>query len=533
MHVLPIPVLGGSLLHLAAASASASAEWQLAGVKNVIYIVPDGFGPASQTMARDYASLVREGGNASAPASAPLAADTMVLGSVRTQSSDNLITDSAASATAFACGVKTYNDAVGVDADGAPVASILEAAKLSGYKTGMVVTSTINHATPACYASHVRDRNSYEAIAAQEIGYAHPFGGPFVDILLGGGRCYFKPQSDATSCRTDDVDLLAYAAEHGYRVMLDRPAFDELEKGLGEAATLPYIGLFNDDQMLYEIDRSFIPDQEPSLLEMVETALNTLDRATTEGENEKGYFLLIEASRIDHAGHANDAAAHLHDVLMYNSVLDFVRAWIDARPDSSNNSSGDTLMLSAADHECGGLTLNGFDPLPLRDVFRSLERLESMWAAYLQAGGPDPRAYLTNTILPDYGLAPDDDDDDGFFLSDAEIDGILARGDLAADLPPLLSARAGVDWSTGGHTAADVTLYGYVAAGPGKSRLLRADLAGSHDNTELPRYLARVLGVSLEEATTVLRANGTDGWVGKRGVGVGVGVGRLDHVHRH
>jgi alkaline phosphatase len=87
-----------------------SALWLLPQARNFIYIVPDGFGPASQTMARDYVSLILNGENPKVPISIQLPADQMVIGNVRTLASDNLITDSAASATAFGCGVKTYNN---------------------------------------------------------------------------------------------------------------------------------------------------------------------------------------------------------------------------------------------------------------------------------------------------------------------------------------------------------------------------------------------------------------------------------------
>ena len=95
---------------------------------------------------------------------------------------------------------------------------------MEGCKTGLVVTSTINHATPACYAAHVADHNSYKKIAEHEIGYSHPLG-PQVDILLGGGCCYSKPESDPTSCREAEIDLFGYAEEKGYRVVQDRKAF--------------------------------------------------------------------------------------------------------------------------------------------------------------------------------------------------------------------------------------------------------------------------------------------------------------------
>ncbi|KAF3037072.1 hypothetical protein E8E12_003424 [Didymella heteroderae] len=488
--------LAGALL-----AQGASALWLLPTARNFIYIVPDGYGPASQTMARDYVSLLQNGENPKAPVSIQLPADTMVIGNVRTQASDNLITDSAASATAFGCGVKTYNNAIAVDDDGQPVGSILEAAKLEGFKTGLVVTSTINHATPACYAAHVADRDSYEKIAEHEIGYSHPLG-PQVDILMGGGRCYFKPKSDPTSCREDDIDLFGYAKEKGYRVMQNRTQFDELKKGTTKAADLPYIGLFNDDQMMYEVDRQQNPQQEPSLLEMVETALNSLDRATKWGF--KGYFLMIEASRIDHAGHANDPVGHLHDTIMYNDVMKFVREWIDKHQD--------TMMLSAADHECGGLTLNGFNPLPLKGASMTTERATELWKNY---NGTDKRAYLKNVILPGYGLGD---------LSEAEVDTIFKNNKLASDLSTRLSKKAGVNWSTGGHTASDITLFGYGAGWRGGN--LRADMAGNWDNTQLPGYIEGVLKVSMKKVTEKLRKAGS-AWVGKRDLS---GHG---HVHTH
>ncbi|KAH6629220.1 alkaline phosphatase [Boeremia exigua] len=488
--------LAGTLL-----TQGCSALWLLPTARNFIYIVPDGYGPASQTMARDYVSLLQNGENPKAPVSIQLAADGMVIGNVRTQASNNLITDSAASATAFGCGVKTYNNAIAVDDDGQPVGSILEAAKMEGFKTGLVVTSTINHATPACYAAHVADRNSYEKIAEHEIGYSHPLG-PQVDILLGGGRCYFKPKSDPTSCRKDDIDLFGYAKGKGYHIMQDRKAFDELKKGTAKSADLPYIGLFNDDQMMYEIDRKQDPTQEPSLLEMVETALTSLDRATK--WSLRGYLLVIEASRIDHAGHANDPVGHLHETIMYNDVMKYVREWIDKHPD--------TLMLSAADHECGGLTLNGFNPLPLKSATMTTERAAALWKAN---NATDKRAYLTSTILPGYGLAD---------LPTTAIDALLTSRNFASDLAARLSSKAGVNWSTGGHTASDVTLFGYGAGWRGGN--LKADMAGNWDNTQLPGYIEGVLKVKMSKVTEKLRKAGS-AWVGKRD------LNSHGHVHEH
>ncbi|TLD05166.1 uncharacterized protein PgNI_09306 [Pyricularia grisea] len=458
--------------------------------KNFIYIVPDGFGPASQTMARDYVSLIQNGENPDRPVGFQLPGDKMVLGNVRTHASDNLVTDSAASGTAFACGVKTYNAAIGVNDAVEPVGSILEAAHLSGMKTGLVVTSTINHATPASYSAHVAHRDMYEDIAKHQIGYNHPFG-PFVDILMGGGRCYYKPQGESGSCRSDDADLFGFAQENGYHVMQNRTAFDALDKGLGDT-NLPFIGLFNDGQMMYEIDRSRNPTQEPSLLEMAETAISALDRATSSGD--KGYFLMIEASRIDHAGHANDPASHLFDIIMYNEVLEYVQKWIDEHPD--------TMLMSAADHECGALTLAGYNPLPMKAATASTEELVRQYNAF-SGSDADKRAFFRSEILPAYGLAD---------ATDSEVNTLLSSGNLGSEMGNLLASRAGIHWQSGGHSAVDVVLYGYASSD--KLGEYKASMAGNHDNTALPKFVEQVLGVDMSAATELIRTNATEGWMG-------------------
>lgn len=141
-------------------------------------------------------------------------------------------------------------------------------------------------ATPASYVAHVWDRDEESEIALQEIGYTHPLGSQ-VDILMGGGRCYFIPQSVEGSCRGDDIDVVKIAEGYGYSFFQDRKAFNEKQQ-------LPYIGLFTLDHMSYEIDRN--PIKEPSLTEMAIKALDDLYAATR--KSDKGFFIMIEASRI-------------------------------------------------------------------------------------------------------------------------------------------------------------------------------------------------------------------------------------------
>ncbi|KAG4439972.1 hypothetical protein IFR05_004546 [Cadophora sp. M221] len=470
------------------AATTGPGDWQGSTAKSFIYIVPDGFGTASQTLARDYVSALKNGDNIGRPVTYQLAADQMVLGSVRTQASDDLITDSAASATAFGCGVKTYNAAIAVDDNRQPVGSILEAAKLDGFKTGLIATSRITHATPACYAAHVVHRDSEAKIAEHEIGYGHPLGS-VVDILLGGGRCYFKPNTQAGSCRSDNIDLLNFGKEQGFNVFTDRAGFDKLKGGAD--AKLPYVGLFTDGHMSYEIDRQ--DSLEPSLLEMTKTALTSLENATK--NTKRGYFIMIEASRIDHAGHSNDPIGHLHDIIQYNEVMDFVRTWIDKHPD--------TTMLSAADHETGGITLHGYNPLILKAANASAEALGSAFSKYT---GPDPSSFLKTVVFPSYGLLNP---------TDAEVSKLVAlkgKSTFLNEMGIMLSARGGIGWSTSGHSAVDVTLYGYSSDKGGK--ILRQNMAGNWDNTQLPLYLEKQLKLDLGATTKALRKKGTQ-WVGR------------------
>ena len=123
-----------ALLPLTPGSVSGQSERPV----NVILLISDGCGPASFTLAREYLRAVGEGG---------LAVDDHMVGSIRTWAANSRVTDSAASGTAMACGVKTNNGMIAMDTLGRPVGTILEAAELTGMATGLVVTSTISHAT--------------------------------------------------------------------------------------------------------------------------------------------------------------------------------------------------------------------------------------------------------------------------------------------------------------------------------------------------------------------------------------------------
>ncbi len=252
-----------------------------------------------------------------------------VTGLVRTYSASSRVTDSAAAGTALACGVKTKNGMIGVTPDEKVYQTILEAAKARGMATGLVATSTITHATPASFASHVSSRATEAAIADQLIANR-------VNVLFGGGRKYFLPQSDPNSARKDDKDLIAEARQAGYTYLTSD---SELRTVRGSHV----LGLFQLDSL-----KTTAP--EPSLASLTRKAIQLLTKAKSTGsDRRRGFFLMVEGSQIDWACHSNDAKREMRQMLLFDQA---VQAAMDfALRD------GHTLVIVTADHETGGLTL--------------------------------------------------------------------------------------------------------------------------------------------------------------------------------
>jgi alkaline phosphatase len=416
--------------------------------QNVILMIPDGFGPASLTMARDYRQQV------TGDKSKGLALDEYLVGTARTYSTDSWVTDSAAGATAYACGIKSYNGAIAVDPQGKPCATLFEAAKEKGITTGVVVTTRITHATPAAFSSHVPRRANEDDIAAQQIEQG-------MKVIFGGGGMYFTPKETGGK-RTDGRNLLTESKAKGYTVVQDLASFRAATKA-------PLMAVFAPDHMNFEIDRD--PNVQPSLAEMTKKALELVKNSP------KGFLIMVEGSRIDHAAHANDLGGHVHDILAYDDAvrvaLDFAKA------------DGNTLVISVADHETGGLTVGrdgvyNWKPENLMKVKASLDVL----IPALQAVNADMKA-----ILKDKAGIDD--------LTDAEL--ALLQKDLTNNsqfsftVAGIISKRSGIAWTTGGHTAVDVNV---VAYGRG-SELLR----GNHENTNVGNVIAQVMGFDLKALT--------------------------------
>jgi len=246
-----------------------------------------------------------------------------IVGLHKSYSSDNLVTDSASGATAFACGVKTYNGAIGVNPDTVAVKTILEEAEEKNYATGLVATSTIVHATPASFIAHVKQRKMYEEIAAD-------FLKTDIDFFLGGGKKYFDRR------QKDDRNLYEELRAKGYVVS---DYFQENLKDIEIDNTKKFAYLTSDaDPLPVAQGRDYLPLASKK-------ATNFLDN-----QGDKPFFLMIEGSQIDWGGHANDSDYIITEMLDFNEAIANVLKFAEA--------DGETLVIVTADHETGGYSIN-------------------------------------------------------------------------------------------------------------------------------------------------------------------------------
>ena len=271
---------------------------------NIILMIGDGMG-LSQVSTGMYAN-----GNKT------VLEDFEYVGLSKTHSLNYLVTDSAASATAMASGVKTLNQAVGVDEDYKKTKSILEICKEKDFNVGLVVTSEIVHATPACFYANVSSRYDYEDIALQLSEHS-------VDLFVGGGEDYFNK-------RKDKRNLLEEMS--GYTFV---NSLDEFNK-----TTSKKIGFFTypGEPPPKKLGR------EPSLESLTEISLNKISK-------DKSFFIMVEGSQIDWGGHDNSLNYVLSEFKEFDlaiaKALEFAKA------------DGNTLVIVTADHETGGLSLSG------------------------------------------------------------------------------------------------------------------------------------------------------------------------------
>ena len=326
---------------------------------NVVFFLGDGMGLTTMTAARIY--KVGEDGE--------LTMDTLPeTGFVRTFSNNAQVTDSAPSMSAYMTGVKMNNEVISMSPDtsaydaggkdylsgadstcpsgnGKPVTTLLELMKAAGYGTGVVTTTRITHATPAATYAHICHRDGENTIAAQltpgGAGYNAALGDG-VDVIFGGGRKHFLSSKNDGGVRTDGRDLTKDLQKACYSYASTRAQFDALS-----ASSKKVVGLFTSSHMSYDLDRN--PADEPSLGEMTNKAIDVL------AAKKKGFFLMVEGGRIDHALHETTARKALQDTVAFDSAI---RGAID-KLNTIDPGLKNTLIVVTADHD-HTLVLNGY-----------------------------------------------------------------------------------------------------------------------------------------------------------------------------
>ena len=282
------------------------------GPKNIILMIGDGMG-VTQISAGMYSNDNR------------LNLERFpVIGLHKSYSGDNLITDSAAGATAFSAGVKTYNGAIGVDMDTMPVTTILEMAEAAGMPTGLVATSSIVHATPAAFYAHAKYRKNYEEIAAD-------LSRTDIDLFIGGGVQFFER-------REMDSLNLSDALRQGGSVVSSFVDTDIKDLKVDKAKRIAYYTA-DGEPLPYSQGRNYLVAASKLAVEY----LHERDTANV------GFFLMIEGSQIDWGGHANDS-----DYII-SEMLEFDRAIGEVLNFAQRN--GETLIIVTADHETGGYAI--------------------------------------------------------------------------------------------------------------------------------------------------------------------------------
>lgn len=328
--------------------ASAQVRRRASQVKNIIFMVSDGMSMGVPSMAEPFSQMVRgRGTNWFRLLQDPEA----VTGLFETRSLDSLVTDSSAASSAWGSGSRVFNGAVNVLPDGTKLTPLAHVMRRAGKKNGLVTTTTITHATPAGFAAVHPSRDEEQAIAGQYLDV--------VDVLMGGGRRFFDPQK-----RSDKRDLIAEYQRKGYVF------WERREQVRGRERPEKVLGLFYGGHVPYTVDHRNDPklwETIPTLAEMTRTALEILSRSRN------GFLLQIEGGRVDHAAHANDAAALLWDQLAFDDAIAVAVDFVRRHPD--------TLLVITSDHGNSNPGLNGMGE-EYRDSTKCLERVGQAKGSY-------------------------------------------------------------------------------------------------------------------------------------------------------
>jgi len=283
--------------------------------------------------------------------------------------------------------------------------------------------------------------------------------------LFGGGLEKF-------TLRPDKKNLFSHMQERGYQTITTLKEFEG-------RLQLPVIGLFAESMMDYEIDRIHEhPISQPSLLQMTEKALSLLDK-----NNEKGFFLMVEGSRIDMAAHNHDPVAHYSDIMAYQQTVAFLKDWVDQNPD--------TLLISVPDHGTGGISIGRnfhnttYPPYEWHPevILKGTASAEKMSELIMKGAG------IRETVLKYFAMNLTEAQylsiKQGLDSKDARI--------LRERIGDTISYEAFVGWTTSGHVGVDVQLCGWGS-------LADKNLRGLMNNIDLCNVVCNLFNLTLDPA---------------------------------
>jgi len=447
-----------ALLFLAASALGADGR---ESAKYIFLFIGDGMGE-TQVRAAELYSLASGRGK-------PALSSLPVRGKISTASANAAVTDSAAAGTALASGYKTNNGVLGMAPSKTKnLTSIAETARDRGMKVGIVTSSFLNDATPAAFYAHRPSRSDYYEIGEQLIDSGF-------DYFAGGGV------SRRRGRKGNLRDLYELAEEKGYRVLRTRNEILAVKPGTkiiaaAAAGALPY-----------EMDRSA---ESPSLAELTKRGIELLD-------NPNGFFLMVEGGKIDWACHLNDAAALVHDMAAFDAAVREAISFVQRRPK-------ETLIVVLADHETGGMSIEeGIMAAALFQVLSAQKESSESFSRKVADYRKNPKRTferLVPIITESFGLHA---------LSPTELDELRAAfaqsmltkeqrkrdreylrrygpyEPLSVTVTRIQNRKAGITWSSFGHSGADVPVF---AQGAGEELF-----SGKYDNTDIAKKIMSLL----------------------------------------
>ena len=435
----------------------------MAQAKYVFYFIGDGMGPNQVLNAEMYQAAI-QGINGRVPL---CMTQFPYSGQAATFSASDGITDSAAAGTCLASGKKTNNGMIGQTPDGAPVYSVASQLKAEGWGIGIMSTVPVDHATPASHYAHAEKRSNYYLIGT------HLAESNF-DFFGGGGFQRPINKDDALA-----PNLYNLCKKHGYTLVGN---YVEAQKNIKKRKILlvPQTDLDNPDRgaqaLPYAIDQK---EGDLTLAQIVDIAIQHLSKHDR-------FFMMAEGGKIDYAGHGNDGATNIHEVLDFDRAIRLAYRFYEQHPD-------ETLIVVTADHETGGLALGNNKPLRLeRLAYQKCSsdtlsaRLSALCQQYAeQLTWEQVKTFLAENmgLFGELSVSAEEEAElqaafSNMMRQQESLKTLYADiNALAAKAKELVNQKAGLGWTTHSHTATAVPIF---AVGVGAERF-----TGWMDNSEI------------------------------------------------